>query len=226
MGIDYTKYQAPSAVGGVTPAAGPEKLTLTKNERSVDLAKGGERQGVMRVNLNWTNPEPVGKPGFFARLLGASGGIDLDLGCLYELADGSKGVVQALGNSYGDLNKPPFIALDRDDRTGAVTDGENLHINLADPAAFRRILVFAMIYEGAANWAAVDGVVTMYPTAGPQIEVRLDSAVDGARICAVALLTNTGRGLTVGREVEYVNGSQADLDRAYQWGIRWAAGRK
>ncbi|ONM46234.1 TerD family protein [Nocardia donostiensis] len=226
MAIDYTKHQATSAAGDVNRGADPNKLTLTKNERSVDLTKSGERQGVMRVNLNWTDPGPAGKPGFFAKLLGASGGIDLDLGCLYELADGSKGVVQALGNSYGDLNKPPFIALDRDDRTGAVTSGENLHINLADPSAFRRILVFAMIYEGAPNWAAVDGVVTMYPTAGPQIEIRLDSAVDGARICAVALLTNTGRGLTVGREVEYVNGGQADLDRAYRWGIRWAPGRK
>ena len=225
MGIDYTK-QPGSAAGSANPGVSLNKVTLTKANRSVDLAKGGERQGVLRVNLNWTNPEPPKKPGFFAKLLGAGGGVDLDLGCLYELTDGSKGVVQALGSTYGDLHKPPFIALDRDDRTGAVAGGENLHINLADPAAFRRILVFAMIYEGAANWAAVDGVVTMYPTSGPQIEVHLDSAVDGARICAVALLTNSGQGLTVQREVQYVNGSQADLDQAYHWGIRWAAGRK
>ena len=30
-----------------------------------------------------------------------SKGIDLDLGCLYELADGRKGVIQALGNAFG-----------------------------------------------------------------------------------------------------------------------------
>ncbi|MGW5382324.1 TerD family protein [Nocardia sp. NPDC003963] len=229
MGIDYTKRQAPTgtpAPGGAASGVSLSKVTLTKSERSVDLTKSGEPQGVMRVNLNWTNPEPARKPGFFAKLLGAGGGIDLDLGCLYELTDGSKGVVQALGNTYGDLRTPPFIALDRDDRTGAAAGGENLHINLADPTVFRRILVFAMIYEGVPNWAAVDGVVTMYPTAGPQIEVRLDSAVDGARLCAVALLTNSGSGLTVQREVEYINGGQADLDRAYQWGMRWAAGRK
>lgn len=229
MAIDYTKQTAPAA----TPPAdcgnsgvGLNKLTLTKTQRSINLTKAGERQGVMRVNLNWTKPEPTEKPGFFAKLLGAGRGIDLDLGCLYELTDGSKGVIQALGNSYGDLHKPPFIALDRDDRTGAAAGGENLHINLTDSAAFRRILVFAMIYEGAANWAAMDGVVTMFPTAGPQVEVRLDSAVEGARICAVALLSNTGSGLTVQREVDYISGSQADLDHAYQWGIRWAAGRK
>ncbi|WP_327151854.1 TerD family protein [Nocardia sp. NBC_01329] len=229
MGIDYTKKSGPSGPprtsGG--SAAGPAKLTLTKTERRVDLAKRGERQGVMRVNLNWTNPQPAQKKtGFFAKLLGVGGGVDLDLGCLYELADGSTGVIQALGRSYGDAHKPPYIALDRDDRTGAVSGGENLHINLADPAAFRRILIFAMIYEGAPNWAAVDGVVTMFPTSGPQVEVRLDSAVDGARICAVALLTAADGGLTVQREVEYISGSQADLDRAYQWNMRWAAGRK
>lgn len=225
MGIDYTKRQASAADGG-NSAVSLTKLTLTKEDRSVTLTKSGERQGVMRVNLNWTDPGAGRKPGFFAKLLGAGDGIDLDLGCLYELTDGSKGVIQALGNSYGTLTEPPFIALDHDDRTGAATGGENLHINLADPAVFRRILIFTMIYEGAANWAAVDGVVTLHPTAGPQVEVRLDSAVDGARICAVALLTNTGRGLTVAREVEYINGSQADLDHAYQWGMRWAAGRK
>src|SRR5690606_40105293 len=60
------------------------------------------------------------------------GGVDLDLGCLYELADGSKGVIQALGNSFGALNTPPYIHLDGDDRTGSSTGGENMHINRSE----------------------------------------------------------------------------------------------
>ncbi|NUS93240.1 MAG: hypothetical protein HOQ36_12670 [Nocardia sp.] len=56
--------------------------------------------------------------------------------------------------------------------------------------------------------------------------MRLGSAADEARICAVALPTGTGDGLSVQREVAYISGSQADLDRAYKWGMRWAAGRK
>ncbi|MFC6010827.1 TerD family protein [Nocardia lasii] len=207
------------------PGVSLNKLTLTKTERTVTLTKSGERQGAMRVNLNWSTGAPV-KKGFLAKLLGGAGGVDLDLGCLYELADGSKGVVQALGNSFGALNQPPYIALDADDRSGSATGGENLHINLADPELFRRVLIFAMIYDGAPNWAAVDGVVTMFPTSGPQIEVRLDSSAADARICAIALLTNTGQGLTVQREVNYVAGNQADLDRAYSWGMKWAAGSK
>ena len=47
-----------------------------------------------------------------------SKGVDLDLGCLYELADGRKGVIQALGNAFGSLNRRPWILLDGDDRTG------------------------------------------------------------------------------------------------------------
>ncbi|MFJ2668843.1 tellurium resistance protein [Nocardia fluminea] len=207
------------------PAVSLNKLTLTKAERTVTLTKSGERQGSMRVNLNWTSGAPR-KTGFLAKLTGMSGGIDLDLGCLYELADGSKGVIQAVGNSFGALNSPPYIALDADDRSGAAAGGENLHINLERPEMFRRVLIFAMIYEGAANWAAVDGVVTMYPTSGPQVEVRLDSAVTGARVCAIALLTNTGQGLTVQREVNYITGNQATLDHDYGWGLKWAAGSK
>ncbi|WP_067537810.1 TerD family protein [Nocardia crassostreae] len=222
MAIDYTKK--PDTAAGA-PGVSLSKVTLTKTERSVDLTKAGERQGVMRVNLNWTSGAPR-KTGFLAKLAGLGGGVDLDLGCLYELADGSKGVIQALGNSFGALHARPFVALDADDRTGAVAGGENLNINLERPEAFRRILIFAMIYEGAPNWAAVDGVVTMFPTAGPQVEVRLDSAVAGARICAIALLTNTGQGVTVQREVNYIRGNQADLDRAYGWGLKWAAGSK
>ena len=229
MAIDYTRRPSTPAApqGGVNLS----KVTLSKAAPSVSLTKSGERQGAMRVNLNWSTgatPQPK-KTGFFAKLAAAAGGtngIDLDLGCLYELADGSKGVVQALGNSFGSLQAPPFVKLDADDRTGTVTGGENMHVNLDRPEMFKRILIFAMIYDGAPNWAAVDGVVTIYPTSGPEVEVRLDSSNSSARICAIAMLQNTGQGITVTREVKYIEGSQADLDKTYSWGMKWAAGRK
>ncbi|WP_092807080.1 TerD family protein [Rhodococcus globerulus] len=225
MAIDYTRRPSES-----TPSTGSvnlSKITLTKAAPTVNLAKAGERQGNMRVNLNWSQGAAPKKTGFLAKLAGSgSGAVDLDLGCLYELADGSKGVVQALGNSFGALNTAPFIMLDGDDRSGSNTGGENMHVNLADPSVFRRILIFAMIYDGAPNWAAVDGVVTLEPTTGPQVEVRLDSASNQARICAIAFIQSSGQGVSVTREVQYINGSQSDLDRAYSWGMQWSAGRK
>ncbi|MDX6255198.1 MAG: tellurite resistance protein TerA, partial [Frankiales bacterium] len=152
--------------------------------------------------------------------------IDLDLGCLYELADGRKGVVQALGNAFGALDRPPYIQLDADDRSGSSAGGENLFVNLDHARDIRRILVFAFIYEGVPAWDQADGVVTLFPAAGQPIEVRLDENAAGARSCAIALIDNSHGDLTINREVKYINGAQDALDRAYGWGMNWQAGRK
>jgi tellurite resistance protein TerA len=69
-------------------------------------------------------------------------------------------------------------------------------------------------------------VVTLFPAAGPQVEVRLDETRDGARICGIALLESRNGELSVRREVNYIDGSQSALDRAYGWGMNWAPGRK
>ncbi|MGY1620453.1 hypothetical protein ACI797_27245 [Geodermatophilus sp. SYSU D00691] len=205
------------------------KVTLTKSAPSVSLTKGGAASGQLRVNLNWNArpAEPAGG-GFFKRMAAAAqGGIDLDLGCLYEFTDGSKGVVQALGNSFASQNYgAPIVGLDGDDRSGTNSGGENLRIDLNRLSEIRRILVFAYIYEGVPNWAAADGVVTLYPATGAPVEVRLDESDPRAPMCAIALLTNTGNDLSVHREVQYIHGGQDKLDRAYGWGMQWSAGRK
>ncbi|WP_354531313.1 tellurium resistance protein [Nakamurella sp. UYEF19] len=212
-----------------------QKVTLTAASPQVSLTKSGGGTGTIRINLNWSQGGAAAAPsgqkagGFFKRMaaqVAAARGVDLDLGCLYELSDGSKGVVQALGNSFGSLDQPPWIKLDGDDRTGSVTGGENMSINLEQPGRFKRVLIFAMIYEGAPNWAAVDGVVTLSPINGPQIEVRLDASDQAARICAVAQLINHGNDLVVQREVQYINGGQSVLDKAFNWGMNWTPGRK
>jgi len=68
--------------------------------------------------------------------------------------------------------------------------------------------------------------VTLFPAAGPPVQVRLDEQAGGSRMCAIALLENTGHELTVRREVNYINGDQSGLDRAYHWGLNWTPGRK
>jgi tellurite resistance protein TerA len=208
------------------------KVTLTKSAPSVSLTKTAGTTGVLRVNLNW-NARPAGQQqgGFLKRLAGAaSGGIDLDLGALYEYADGSKGVIQALGNAFRGQHTLPngeLVAwLDGDDRSGRNSGGENLLIDLRHTAHIRRILVFAFIYEGTPNWGAADAVVTLIPAAGPEVEVRLDEHDPRARLCAIAVLENQGGQLVVNREVRYVHGGQDVLDRQYGWGMDWAPGRK
>lgn len=249
MGIDYTKrpkqpeatpstppppLEPPAAPQAVPPAAppaapptapAPTKVVLTKAAPTISLTKHAGSTGQMRINLNWTARADTGG-GFFKRPAPA---IDLDLGCLFEFTDGSKGVVQALGNSFAAAPRgvtEPVIRLDGDDRSGSNEAGENLFINLAYTPQIRRILVFAFIYEGVANWAAANGVVTLFPAQGPQVEVRLDESRDGARICGIAMLENSGGDLVVRREVHYLDGGQRALDEAYGWGMRWQAGHK
>ncbi|MEO6700403.1 MAG: tellurium resistance protein [Jatrophihabitantaceae bacterium] len=222
MPIDYTKRPSKPA----EPAAvSLSKVTLTKAAPRVSLTKQGSVGGLMRINLNW-NARPSSSGGFLKR---PAPPIDLDLGCLYEFTDGRKGVVQALGNAFtaspAGINEP-VIRLDGDDRSGTNSGGENLIINLAHADKIGRILVFALIYEGVANWADADGVVTLFPAAGPQIEVRLDEARNGARICGIALLEQSAGDLSVHREVNYIEGSQSKLDAAYGWGMNWSPGRK
>jgi tellurite resistance protein TerA len=199
-------------------------VLLTKSAPSVSLSKGNAARGHLRVNLNWT-AKPAQKGGFFKRLAGGGGGIDLDLAALYELSDGTKGVVQALGNSFGQLDAPPYVKLDADDRTGSSEGGETLFVNLDHTAEIRRVLVFAFIYEGTPAWDQANAVVTLFPVEGPELRIELDEHRP-SRTCAIALLSNTGGDLTVSREVQYIDGAQDKLDAAYGWGLDWRPGRK
>lgn len=231
MGIDYTKQPdepaqpaqpaQPAASGQPAPVS-LNKVTLTKAAPSVSLTKHGGASGTVRVNLNW-NAKPPAR-GLFRK----NSQLDLDLGCLYEFADGTKGVVQALGNSFAarDRSGHELIRLDADDRSGSSAAGENLFVDLSDPSRIKRILVFALIYEGAANWADAQGVATLLPVNAPPVEVRLDDPRDGARICAIAMLENRGGEIMVNRLVNYIDGAQRALDQAYGWGMNWTPGRK
>ncbi|WP_432027529.1 TerD family protein [Streptomyces sp. 1222.5] len=217
------------------PAAPPSppvrlsKVTLTKAAPSVSLAKQGGTSGNMRVNLNWQTRKQTQSWG--GRWGARQSDIDLDLCALYELTDGRKGVVQALGNAFGSLHQPPYIHLDGDDRTGAVTSGENLTVNLDRTRDFRRILVFVTIYEGASSFADLHATVTLQPQHGAPIDFSLDECTVPSTVCALALITNTGGDLVVQREARYLVpdrgvSPQRTVDRAYGWGMNWTPGRK
>ncbi|MGW2340783.1 TerD family protein [Streptomyces sp. NPDC001661] len=215
--------QAPSA-----PPVRLTKVTLTKASPTVSLAKQGGTSGALRVNLNWqVRKQFVGRGSRRTRDL------DLDLCALYELTDGSKGVVQALGNAFGALGQAPYIHLDGDDRSGSLAAGENLTINLDRADAFRRILVFVTIYEGARSFADLHATVTLQPAHGAPIDFSLDECTVPSTVCALALLTNDGAGgdLTVRREARYLVpdrgvSPQRTVDRAYGWNMNWTRGRK
>ncbi|MGW4291225.1 TerD family protein [Streptomyces sp. NPDC004673] len=224
--VDVPQHPAAAPAPAALPPQ-PSKVTLTKAAPSVSLAKQGGTSGVMRVNLNWQTRKRV-----TGRHRGAGpGDIDLDLCALYELSDGRKGVVQALGNAFGALDRPPFIHLDGDDRTGAAANGENLTISLDHKEQLRRVLVFVTIYEGARSFADLHATVTLRPQHGAPIDFSLDECTVPSTVCALALITDTGGDLVVRREARYLVpdrgvSPQRTVDRAYGWGMNWTPGRK
>ena len=199
-------------------------INLQKGQKVSLEKKSSTGLGEILVNLNW-NSRPV-KQGFLSSILGGSKGIDLDLGCLYELKNGQKGAVQALGNSFGSLNQAPYISLDGDDRTGAAAAGENLRINGNKLSEFKRILVYTFIYEGVANWQQADAVVTIKYPGAEDIIVKMDTFNSSNSMCGLALFENQNdQTFSVEKIVQFYNGHQA-LDKAFNWGMQWKAGRK
>ncbi|WP_093744973.1 TerD family protein [Streptomyces sp. PAN_FS17] len=256
--VDEPQQAAPTAAPAVPPAAPPaptmappppamppvpppapqtapvslSKVTLTKAAPSVSLTKQGGTSGAMRVNLNWqVRKQFSGWASKLGRPVAMHNDLDLDLCALYELTDGSKGVIQSLGNAYGALHQPPYIHLDGDDRTGAVASGENLTVNLDRQRDFRRILVFVTIYQGARSFADLHATVTLTPQHGAPIDFSLDECTVPSTVCALALITNTGNDLIVQREARYLVpergvSPQRTVDYAYGWGMNWTPGRK
>ncbi|QOL50476.1 TerD family protein [Massilia litorea] len=231
------------------PKISLSKVTLEKRGDKVSLDKrAGAGFGRIHVNLNWNRsgmasappPQAPQKGGLLGRLSGVvndamankrrSGGIDLDLGCMFELSDGRKGLVQALGNAWGDYERAPFIKLDADDRTGASTNGENLFINGDQFAQIRRAIIFSFIYEGVPNWSATDGVVTIAVPNQAPIEVRLDGG-GNQMMCAIAMIENQGGQLQVTKMTDYFEqqgqtSAHEMMDRRFNFGLRWKTGRK
>ena len=141
------------------------------------------------------------------------------------MQDGRKSVVQAFGRMFGAYNEPPYIALDGDDRTGDVSQGENMRINGAHWNEIRRVAIFANIYDGVPNWQQTDGLVSLTMPDQPPIEVRMTEGRNDMRLCGIVLLENDGGQLKATRIVDYFR-DQSELDRAYGWGLRWVAGSK
>lgn len=192
---------------------------VLKKGRKINLSKETTAHGSIVINLDWSHPE---------KLRGYRGpnpnGIDLDLGCLYELTDNKRGFVQALGKKFGSETEPPYIKLSGDDTVGSV--GETLIINGDKIHKIKRVLIYTFIYSGIANWREADGIVTIKCPGRRDIIVKMDEYGSTLRTCAIACLENVnGEALSLQKEVRFFN-RHSDMDAAYNWGLRWVTGKK
>lgn len=219
-----TPSAAPSPAPAPTPTPAPtpapaappvslQKITLDKQGSSTKLSlKKGGGSDPIRVNLNW---ERGG--GLFRA------GADLDLGCMYVMNDGSRGVIQALGNRFGSERLAPHIELDHDDRTGAARDGENLTIYRPD--LIHTVLIFAFIYEGTSDFTRVKGRLSLKDPRGNEITVQLSNPDMRRTFCAIASVENVGGEVKITKEERYF-GDHQECDEHYGFGFRWSAGNK
>jgi tellurite resistance protein TerA len=207
------------------PSSTPIRLTKVTLEKqgqraSISLVKGGAAQPI-HVNLNWDKGGGVRKGLFGIKM--STGDADLDLGAMYVMKDGDIGVVQALGNRFGSDRFAPYILLDKDDRSGVASDGENLYI--LRPELIQQVLVFAFIYEGTSDFTSVGGRLNIKDAGGNEIAMQLNNPDARRTFCAIAMFENVGGKIEVSKEERYFHGHQ-DCDEHYGFGFQWKAGSK
>lgn len=234
----YGIVVAEAAQAEGTMSRGSDTLPMSAAGRSATPGQRFERPPMgfdeVVVNLVWnaTPPEPSPddvpvKKGLFGGIVSSAKPrpIDLDLCCLYELSDGYRGVVSALGDNFGAYNSAPFMELMGDERKGSGTQGEVIRINGARWNEITRILVYAMIFEGAPNWSQASGrCVIRVPDQMP-LNVKLDQNVNDKRACTIALIENDNGHISIQKRVEAFKNPR-EVDLFYGWGLRWGAGTK
>ncbi|MGY5052481.1 tellurium resistance protein [Streptomyces sp. 900105755] len=209
-------------LGRGAPPAEPELRTQQPREqptRTGELTKHTPRaqiagRGILQVNLNWSVASEA----------------DLDLGCMVLTRSGKGTAVQPLGQEWGSLDAWPYVSIDQDDRTGETSDGETLRISLEKRRKFRKLLVYVYIYEGAADFRKLGGVVTVSAPSGTW-RIHLDDSPAGATACAIASLTPGQDTLDLRREVRWFTAqpwlsNQQLIDQAYGFGFDWVPGSK
>ncbi len=196
------------------------KITLKKkgDKKSISLEKSVNAENIIHINLNWDAPKPK-KFSF----LGSNTSPDLDLGCMFRLKDGNKGVIQPLGNFFGSSHQPPYILLDKDDRSGSSATGENLRIYKPELVDF--VMVFAMIYEGAKDFTTVNGRITVTDQKGNEVYIKLDSPDPRYTFCSVCSFKNTETALDLKKEELYFSG-HPEADKHFGFGFMWKKGSK
>ncbi len=179
------------------------------------------------IGVAWDNIKTE-KSGFFGKLLKKTMkvGVDLDLGCLYEMKDGTRGSIQAFGEKFGDFDNFPFISLSGDERTGDSDDNdEYLLVNGRKWNEIKRMLIYIYIYKGAPKWSDINPQVIIDVPGENDLYVTLKAHDDQLDLCAVGELESIRGGIRLTNRTEYFPGHE-EMDRAFGYGLEWAEGQK
>ena len=222
------------------------KIVLEKSgdAKRINLAKDSSGKIISKeinINLNRTQEKIEKKSsGFFgsmSKMFSGSDDIDLDLGCFYELRNGTKMVIDGIqfanGNggirsalsNQGRYTDQPWVWHSGDDRSGT-GDGENILINPIGVKDLKRLTIYCFIYKGVANWSQTNAVASIKVPGNPDIVVEMGQQINKEMMCALAEINFEGsEEINVKKLISFHNG-HAECDRAYNWGLQWKAGSK
>lgn len=228
--VDYSGHGDAAGAAGARPdqdvrpdeflsRRGQSKLVAPPDTGFVDLTMG----------LAWNNVVMHQAEGLLNRLTKkvTRVGVDLDLGCLYEMKDGAKGAIQAFGEMFGEYDRPPYIHHSGDERTGeAEGDDEVITINGQKWPDLKRVLVYAYIYQGPNCWSEIEPDLTIRMRADePDTHIKIDARLKDMNLCALAMMENNKNGVRITNLSEYFPAHPA-MDRAFGFGLKWADGEK
>ncbi len=200
---------------------------LNEPGNSINISPGADGFEPFMVGAAWDNVVLQDKS-FFGKLLGKvqNVGVDLDIGCLYEMQDGTRGAIQAFGEKFGNFDAAPFIELSGDERTGdAEGNDEFLMVNGPQWNEIKRMLIYIYIYDGAPRWSMIKPQVVVDVPGEQDLYVTLKAHDDSLALCAVGELENIRGGIRLTNRTEYFPG-HAEMDRAFGYGLEWGDGQK
>jgi len=200
---------------------------LQEPGQSIAISPQEEEFESILIGVAWDNRK-VEESGFFGKIFKKIRkiGVDLDIGCMYELQDGTRGSVQAFGEKFGNLDEPPYIALSGDERTGDA-EGHDEYILITGDRwkEIKRLLVYIYIYDGALSWSDIKPQVVVDVPGENDLYVTLNAHDNKLDLCAVAELENVRGGIKLTNCTEYFPGHE-EMDRAYGYGLSWEDGKK
>lgn len=222
------------------------KIILEKSGdvKRINLAKDASGKTLSQeivINLNWTKQRKDDKGsglfGTLKKLIAGNEGIDLDLGCFYELRNGVKMVIDGVQFAHGQgggrsqLSKQgrytgqPWVWHSGDDRSGA-GEGENIFLNPSGISELKRLTIYCFIYQGVANWSQTNAKATIKVPGNPEIIVEMGQQISNKMMCALADISFDGsEGVSVKKLISFHSG-HSDCDIANNWGLQWTAGSK
>lgn len=179
------------------------------------------------VAASWDNIQ-VKEAGLIGKLVKkvTKQGVDIDLGCLYEMQDGSRGCLQAFGEMFGEYDDAPYMNISGDERTGdKAGDDESMHINGKKWSEIRRLMIYVYIYSGDVNWDKVRPKIHIRMPGEQPLTITPAIKKNDLPVCAIAAIENINNNIKFTNFGEYFPG-HAEMDRAYGYGLRWDDGEK